>query len=249
MVAETPLDALPEQDPAESAMQIETENVSSIEGDSATADGTEAVLPQAAEEGAQPKSYLDSVAEATVQNPAAPMAPEGEQVTNPDAQRKLNNPEIVSTGPNKGNINATGSRFAPPEGNDNSESVQGDGTDTVPEMVNSARHTSDQPGTSRQIPGTSTASGRSRRANNESRRAAEEDEHIVNRGEQGGNVVYTTTVLNSERAGENLPGDTGSSQEHHGDPPADFDQEGDVVIEIEGEQEQGPAEGASSPSV
>nr|GMD79859.1 hypothetical protein Iba_chr13dCG8010 [Ipomoea batatas] len=169
MVAETPLDALPEQDPAESAMQIETANVSPIEGDSATADGIEAVLPQAAEGGARPKSYLDSVAEVTVQNPIAPMEPEGEQVTNPDAQRKLNNPEvtttgrgvasrarpygpwiivtradrrlagrsprqIVSTGPNKGNQNATGSRFAPLEGNDNSESVQGDGTDTVPVM-------------------------------------------------------------------------------------------------------------------
>nr|GMD12064.1 hypothetical protein Iba_chr06fCG9580 [Ipomoea batatas] len=40
----------------------------------------------------------------------------------------------VSTGPNKGNQNATGSRFAPLDGNDNNESVQGNGNNAAPEM-------------------------------------------------------------------------------------------------------------------
>nr|GMD03452.1 B3 domain-containing protein At1g10455-like [Ipomoea batatas] len=198
MVAKAPLDTLPEQDPAESAMQIELENVSPIENDPAIADGTEEVIPKAVEGGARPKSYLNSVvgqgtdaapflvdnfngsadsggscptfqAEATIQQPAAPMATEGEQGPNLDVQRQINNlggnstgrgvasrarpygpwmivtradrrpagrppGQNISTGPNKGNQNAIGSRFAPLDGNDNNESVQGDGNNAAPKM-------------------------------------------------------------------------------------------------------------------
>nr|GMC80249.1 uncharacterized protein LOC109167347 [Ipomoea batatas] len=63
------------------------------------------------------------------------------------------------------------------------------------------------------------------------RRAAEEDEHVVNRGEDGGNVIRTTTVSTQELAAV-VPAiaDT-ETPEHHADPPEGLDAEGDVVME------------------
>ncbi|XP_031124258.1 uncharacterized protein LOC116026974 [Ipomoea triloba] len=65
------------------------------------------------------------------------------------------------------------------------------------------------------------------------RRAAEEDEHVVIRGEQGGKVVSSTRV-SAERTPKEIPVDSMTLiPEHHGDPPSQHDDEGDVVMEIE----------------
>nr|GMC91378.1 hypothetical protein CDL15_Pgr024682 [Ipomoea batatas] len=55
-----------------------------------------------------------------------------------------------STGNNKGNNFATGSRFEPLDGSDNSDSLQGDCAAAAGGLANDARHISDQPETSRQ---------------------------------------------------------------------------------------------------
>nr|GLL37462.1 uncharacterized protein LOC109193892 [Ipomoea trifida] len=65
------------------------------------------------------------------------------------------------------------------------------------------------------------------------RRAAEEDEHVVIRGEQGGQVIHSTRVANGEAPVTTSIGPDNSSPEHHSDPPDGFDLEGDVVMEIE----------------
>nr|GMD32784.1 uncharacterized protein LOC109158503 [Ipomoea batatas] len=73
--------------------------------------------------------------------------------------------------------------------------------------------------------GTSTSS--------RTRRAAEEDEHIVVRGEQGGKVISLTRV-SAERTPREIPVDPLTLiPEHHDDPPARHDDEGDVVMDIE----------------
>nr|GLL35433.1 hypothetical protein CDL15_Pgr024682 [Ipomoea trifida] len=56
-----------------------------------------------------------------------------------------------STGNNKGTNFATGSRFAPLDGSDNSDSLQGDYAVAAGGLAKDARHNSDQPGTSRQV--------------------------------------------------------------------------------------------------
>ncbi|XP_019160127.1 PREDICTED: uncharacterized protein LOC109156749 [Ipomoea nil] len=67
-----------------------------------------------------------------------------------------------------------------------------------------------------------------------SRRAAEEDEHVVIRGEQGGRVISSTRVINDDRAME-LPSPVWqNANEHHSDPPDNFDKEGDVVMGLDG---------------
>nr|GMD17672.1 uncharacterized protein LOC109156749 [Ipomoea batatas] len=66
-----------------------------------------------------------------------------------------------------------------------------------------------------------------------SRRAAEEDEHVVIRGEMGGQVINSARVANEEGPTANTEESEAQSQEHHTDPPDDFDMEGDVVMEIE----------------
>nr|GLL33563.1 uncharacterized protein LOC109146841 [Ipomoea trifida] len=76
------------------------------------------------------------------------------------------------------------------------------------------------------------ASGR-RSSGTSSRRAAEEDEHVVIRGENGGNLISSSRVYTGEVCVEAVPADGCSSPEHHGDPPDAFDPEGDVVMEIE----------------
>ncbi|XP_031127582.1 uncharacterized protein LOC116029675 [Ipomoea triloba] len=65
-----------------------------------------------------------------------------------------------------------------------------------------------------------------------SRRAAEEDEHVVIRGEQGGNLINSMRVSNGENATASMPTNVCPPTEHHGDPPEAFDAEGDVVMEI-----------------
>nr|GMD45667.1 uncharacterized protein LOC109158503 [Ipomoea batatas] len=60
------------------------------------------------------------------------------------------------------------------------------------------------------------------------RRAAEEDEHVVSRGEQGGQVIHSTRVVTGESSGMNAAVPENIPPEHHSDPPDDFDLEGDV---------------------
>ncbi|XP_031124290.1 uncharacterized protein LOC116027001 [Ipomoea triloba] len=65
------------------------------------------------------------------------------------------------------------------------------------------------------------------------RRAAEEEEHVIVRGENGGNVIESTRVHTGETRTEVTPSEDCPSQEHHVDPPDDLDYEGDVVMEVE----------------
>ncbi|XP_031131731.1 uncharacterized protein LOC116033116 [Ipomoea triloba] len=69
-----------------------------------------------------------------------------------------------------------------------------------------------------------------------SRRAAEEEEHVVIRGEQGGKHISSTTVHNGDSSGAAIPVEALPATEHHGDPLGDFDNEGDVIMEIERHQ-------------
>nr|GLL45205.1 uncharacterized protein LOC109156749 [Ipomoea trifida] len=64
-----------------------------------------------------------------------------------------------------------------------------------------------------------------------SRRAAEEDEHVVNRGMQGGKVVSSTVIQNGDSNVAEVPLETQPPAEHHGDPPGGFDDEGDVIMD------------------
>ncbi|XP_019182142.1 PREDICTED: uncharacterized protein LOC109177287 [Ipomoea nil] len=65
------------------------------------------------------------------------------------------------------------------------------------------------------------------------RRAAEENEHVVVRGEQGG-LVISSRVFIPNTAGD-LPSSVWqATKEHHSDPPGRFDDEGDVVMDLEG---------------
>nr|GMC86952.1 uncharacterized protein LOC109156749 [Ipomoea batatas] len=175
---------------------------------------------------------------------------------------------------NKGTVNGTtnvsGSRFAPLTGDDIAEvPVTEDNARTTADHSGASRQSQgatsaggrarranvianekqivNEPRQSRPAP-VPVEESSSRPNSGGPRRAAEEDEHTVNRGEQGGSVVHTTQVRTSEWVQEPLPSTDGSSPEHHGDPPDGVDQEGDVVMEIEDQQETVLAEGASSPS-
>nr|GMD68657.1 uncharacterized protein LOC109156749 [Ipomoea batatas] len=82
-----------------------------------------------------------------------------------------------------------------------------------------------------------------------SRRAAEEDDHVINRGENGGSTIRTTRVTNQEPVQVPLPavnqdhmdnaldaaGDR--SPEHHTDPPDCRNGEGDTIMEDDMPQE------------
>nr|GMD89107.1 uncharacterized protein LOC109158503 [Ipomoea batatas] len=78
------------------------------------------------------------------------------------------------------------------------------------------------------------------------RRAAEEDEHVVIRGEQGGQVINSTRVVNGDAPDPTTAVLTDTTPEHHTDPPDDFDVEGDVVMEIENQDEENHAEGGAA---
>nr|GMD01724.1 uncharacterized protein LOC109156749 [Ipomoea batatas] len=78
------------------------------------------------------------------------------------------------------------------------------------------------------------------------RRAAEEDEHVVIRGEQGGQVINSTRVVNGDAPDPTTVVPTATTPEHHTDPPDDFDVEGDVVMEIENQEEENHAEGGAA---
>nr|GMC75390.1 uncharacterized protein LOC109156749 [Ipomoea batatas] len=73
------------------------------------------------------------------------------------------------------------------------------------------------------------------------RRAAEEDEHVVNRGAQGGSVICSTTVLSEETSDADHTSGAVPHTEHHGDPPEKVDEEGDVIMDIDLQQRQVPA--------
>nr|GMD60285.1 uncharacterized protein LOC109175135 [Ipomoea batatas] len=70
-----------------------------------------------------------------------------------------------------------------------------------------------------------------------SRRAAEEDEHVVNRGAQGGRVINTMTVHNEDTASGEAAAVALPTTEHSGDPPDGRDEEGDVIMELGSQQE------------
>nr|GMC49161.1 uncharacterized protein LOC109156749 [Ipomoea batatas] len=61
MVAETPLEELPEKNGSDSAMQIEPTIASPSEGEPAAAVGADKDLPSGVSAGVRPRSYLDSV--------------------------------------------------------------------------------------------------------------------------------------------------------------------------------------------
>ncbi|XP_019158270.1 PREDICTED: uncharacterized protein LOC109154983 [Ipomoea nil] len=66
------------------------------------------------------------------------------------------------------------------------------------------------------------------------RRATEEDEHVVVGGEQGGLVIHSSRVFGGDEAGD-LPSPVWHlTKEHHNDPPGHVDDEGDVVMDLEG---------------
>nr|GMD68490.1 uncharacterized protein LOC109193892 [Ipomoea batatas] len=91
--------------------------------------------------------------------------------------------------------------------------------------------------------------GRQRRNNVIVNEAAEEDEHVVNRGEDGGNIINTTIVVTQDHEDHGLDATVDHSQEHHTDPPVGFDGEGDIVMEDDMPQDPGLPEEATAPAV
>nr|GMD60351.1 uncharacterized protein LOC109181278 [Ipomoea batatas] len=78
--------------------------------------------------------------------------------------------------------------------------------------------------------------------------AAEEDEHVVNRGEDGGNIINTTIVVTQDHEDHGLDAAVDHSQEHHTNPPVGFDGEGDIVMEDDMPQDPGLPEEATAPA-
>ncbi|XP_019166877.1 PREDICTED: uncharacterized protein LOC109162645 [Ipomoea nil] len=74
----------------------------------------------------------------------------------------------------------------------------------------------------------------SRHTGGGSRKAAEEDEHVVVRGTQGGLVIRSSRVYVGDTGGIAPSPVWHHPTEHHGDPPEQFDDEGDVVMDLEG---------------
>nr|GMC64239.1 uncharacterized protein LOC109150389 [Ipomoea batatas] len=95
--------------------------------------------------------------------------------------------------------------------------------------------------------------GESSRANHSAprpRRAADEDEHVVIRGEQGGQVINETRVCTGDAIAAAPAVNSNPMPEHHADPPIAWDEEGDAVMEIENPDAFDQAEGgADAPSV
>nr|GMD66280.1 uncharacterized protein LOC109156749 [Ipomoea batatas] len=79
--------------------------------------------------------------------------------------------------------------------------------------------------------------------------AAEEDEHVVNRGEEGGNIINTTIVVTQDHEDHGLDAAVDHSQEHHTNPPVGFDGEGNIVMEDDMPQDPGLPEEATAPAV
>nr|GMD45723.1 uncharacterized protein LOC109156749 [Ipomoea batatas] len=90
---------------------------------------------------------------------------------------------------------------------------------------------------------TEQATRRHMASGSRSRRAAEKDEHVVVRGENGGQVVNSTKVVNGESPEMTTVASTETSPEHHADPPDALDVEGDVVMEIENQTRDNQMEG------
>ncbi|XP_019186552.1 PREDICTED: uncharacterized protein LOC109181256 [Ipomoea nil] len=61
----------------------------------------------------------------------------------------------------------------------------------------------------------------------------EEDEHVVIRGAQGGLVIQSSRVYVWDTGGSAPSSVWHHPTEHHGDPPEQFDDEGDVVMDLE----------------
>nr|GLL49392.1 uncharacterized protein LOC109193865 [Ipomoea trifida] len=96
----------------------------------------------------------------------------------------------------------------------------------------------------RAVPTTETEQVASRQSRGSgSRRAAEEDEHVVIRGEMGGQVIHSTRVVTEDVPTVSNEESADHSREHHTDPPDDFDMEGDVVMEIEDQNGESLTEG------
>ncbi|XP_019153844.1 PREDICTED: uncharacterized protein LOC109150389 [Ipomoea nil] len=77
-----------------------------------------------------------------------------------------------------------------------------------------------------------------RNPNTHSRRAAEEEEHVVVRGEKGGLIISSTRVCMGDMVGDIPSPVWQATNEHHSDPLAKRDDEGDVVMNLESSQAQ-----------
>nr|GMD24976.1 uncharacterized protein LOC109156749 [Ipomoea batatas] len=128
--------------------------------------------------------------------------------------------------------NASGSRFAPLE-EDAGMARQPSRARRANVIVNE-RQIENERATARSMPRTGTDQvPRQPSRGSGSRRAAEEDEHVVIRGELGGQVINSTRVTHEDGPTANNEESGAHPLEHHTDPPDDFDTEGDVVMEIE----------------
>ncbi|XP_031120941.1 uncharacterized protein LOC116024180 [Ipomoea triloba] len=83
-----------------------------------------------------------------------------------------------------------------------------------------------------------------------SRRTAEEDEHVINRGAQGGKVIRSTVIQNGDSIAADVPVNTRPPTDHHEDPPGGVDHEGDVIMDDDSPQTTLAMDGgAASPAV
>nr|GMC97870.1 uncharacterized protein LOC109156749 [Ipomoea batatas] len=237
VVAEMPTD-----EPNRSAMQIETDGVFHQDAVPVSGAGMEPPAPIAE---ALPRSYLDSVvgsgagaapflmASLSDEDDAADLSGDDDLERRQPAQTSgpSTRAPVGGAGTERG---AVGSRYAPLETEDGSGAVPeivaqtlkpnraGDQTNNLLAEGRTGTHLEKEQASRRHI-----ASGSG------SRRAAEEDEHVVVRGENGGQVVNSTRVNNGDSPVMAPVVSTELSQEHHTDPPDALDVEGDVVMEIE----------------
>ncbi|XP_019200262.1 PREDICTED: uncharacterized protein LOC109193892 [Ipomoea nil] len=72
-------------------------------------------------------------------------------------------------------------------------------------------------------------------AGNGSRRAAEADEHVVVRGSHGGKLIQTERVVAVSLDGEDHVQEGDGTREHHSNDPDGIDEDGDAVMEVDGE--------------
>nr|GMD05898.1 protein HESO1-like [Ipomoea batatas] len=98
-------------------------------------------------------------------------------------------------------------------------------------VIANERQITNEPNPGRRVPVAAGAASGQVSNRTGSHWAAEEDEHVVIRGEDGGNVIRTTRVSTTEGAAALPAAAASESLEHHTDPPVGMDAEGDVVME------------------
>lgn len=69
---------------------------------------------------------------------------------------------------------------------------------------------------------------------------------MVIRGAQGGQVISSTTFSTGETSATIMELGEHPTTEHHGDPPRPVDEEGDFIMEVDGDQQDLPEEGGHS---